>query len=103
MVVEERSIAPQAPFTICARALMNTLRSKFLSFTRAIAYVARALAFMRFCGHINSPQISGHAHYSGATECDPNYCAMQRMYISTNISPNVLQRFVYLCKIDELF
>lgn len=58
---------------------------------------------IRIRGRIKSPQISGHAHYSGATECDPNYCAMQRMYISTNISSNVLQRFVYLRKIDELF
>lgn len=36
----------QAPFTIAARALYNTLRSEFFGFARGLSYVARALAYV---------------------------------------------------------
>ena len=36
----------KAPFTIGARPLYNTLRSKYFRFARPVAYVARSLAFV---------------------------------------------------------
>lgn len=67
-------IISKAPFKIGTRVLFKTLRSKYFSFTLALGYVAQfCIRCIRFSGRIRSLQNSRHAHFSDATECNPNY------------------------------
>lgn len=83
----------KALFTIDAQALYNTLPTELFGFARDIAYVARALAFVACVFVIESSLLKIVGMHTIQTR--PNLIqiiAIQR----TNISPNVLQRFVYL-------
>lgn len=50
---------------------------------------------IRFSSRIKSPQNSGHAQYSDATECDP-VIAMQRTNISTRERHTTLYIFDFV-------
>ena len=80
-----------APFTIGARPLYNTLRSKYFSFARPVAYVARSLAFVASVLVVASSRIRIIDMHN--IQMRPNaikIIAMQR----TTVRTNVVQRFV---------
>ena len=81
----------KAPFTIGARPLYNTLRSKYCSFARPVAYVARSLAFVASVLVVASSRIRIVDMHT--IQMRPNaikIIAMQR----TTVRTNVVQRFV---------
>ena len=81
----------KAPFTIGARPLYNTLRSKYFSFARPVAYVARSLAFVASVLVVASSRIRIFDMHN--IQMRPNaikIIAMQR----TTVRTNVVQRFV---------
>ena len=81
----------KAPFTIGARPLYNTLRSKYFSFARPVAYVARSLAFVASVLVVASSRIRIVDMHT--IQMRPNaikIIAMQR----TTVRTNVVQRFV---------
>ena len=85
------SILFKAPFTIGARPLYNTLRSKYFSFARPVAYVARSLAFVASVLVVASSRIRIVDMHT--IQMRPNaikIIAMQR----TTIRTNTVQRFV---------
>ena len=88
----------KAPFTIGARPLYNTLRSKYFSFARPVAYVARSLAFVaRSLAFVASVLVVASSRIRivdmHTIQMRPNaikIIAMQR----TTVRTNVAQRFV---------
>ena len=80
-----------APFTIGARPLYNTLRSKYFSFARPVAYVARSLAFVASVLVVASSRIRIiDMQYIQMRPNAIKIIAMER----TTVRTNVVQRFV---------
>ena len=89
----------KAPFTIGARPLYNTLRSKYFSFARPVAYVARSLAFVASVLVVASSRIRiVDMHIIQMRPNAIKIIAMQRTTVRTNMLHVIVQRFTIIAR-----